>query len=78
MEKKSHHIYSSKFNIIMLQLNQLGNPIDEEQIPEICHWCNFSKIDVADEQISDDEMQDFLEIKNNLQKMSLVIDSLNL
>lgn len=43
MEKENHHIYSRKFNIRMLQLNQIGNPEDEEKIPEIYHWAQLFK-----------------------------------
>lgn len=32
----------------------------------------------ADEQVSDEELPDFMEIKHNLEKMSLIINSLNL
>ena len=37
------HKYSDKFGIYMLQLNQLGNPEDEEQMPEIYYWARLFK-----------------------------------
>ena len=37
------HKYSDKFGIYMLQLNQLGNPEDEENMPEIYYWARFFK-----------------------------------
>ncbi len=43
MEKENHHIYSGKFSIRMLQLNQLGNPEDEEKMPEVYHWAQLFK-----------------------------------
>lgn len=43
MEKENHHIYSRKFSIRMLQLNQLGNLEDEEKMPEVYHWAQLFK-----------------------------------
>lgn len=40
---KTLHKYSDKFGIYMLQLNQLGNPKDEENIPDIYHWAQLFK-----------------------------------
>ena len=40
---KTGHKYSDKFGIYMLQLNQLGNPEDEEQMPEIYYWAQLFK-----------------------------------
>ena len=37
------HKYSDKFGIYLLQLNQLGNPEDEEQMPEIYYWAKLFK-----------------------------------
>ena len=37
------HKYSDKFAIYMLQLNQLGNPKDERDIPEIYYWAQLFK-----------------------------------
>ncbi len=42
-EKETHHIYSRKFHLKMLQLNQLGNPSDEEQMPDIYYWAALFK-----------------------------------
>ena len=41
--EKTHHVYSDKLHIIMLQLNQLGNPKDEELMPELYHWAQLLK-----------------------------------
>ena len=40
---KTGHKYSDKFAIYMLQLNQLGNPKDERDIPEIYYWAQLFK-----------------------------------
>ena len=40
---KTGHKYSDKFAIYMLQLNQLGNPQDERDIPEIYYWAQLFK-----------------------------------
>lgn len=40
---KTKHKYSDKFGIYMLQLNQLGNPEDEKNIPDIYHWAQLFK-----------------------------------
>lgn len=40
---KTGHKYSDKFGIYMLQLNQLGNPDDEKDIPEIYYWAQLFK-----------------------------------
>ena len=37
------HKYSDKFGIYMLQLNQLGNPEDEKNMPEIYYWARLFK-----------------------------------
>ena len=42
-DPKTGHKYSDKFGIYLLQLNQLGNPEDEEQIPEIYYWAQLIK-----------------------------------
>ena len=42
-DPKTGHKYSDKFGIYMLQLNQLGNPEDEEQMPEIYYWARLFK-----------------------------------
>ena len=40
---KTMHKYSDKFGIYMLQLNQLGNPEDEKNMPDIYYWAKFFK-----------------------------------
>ena len=40
---KTKHKYSDKFNIYMLQLNQLGNPDDEQNMPELYYWAQLFK-----------------------------------
>ena len=40
---KTGHKYSDKFGIYMLQLNQLGNPEDEKNMPEIYYWARLFK-----------------------------------
>ena len=37
------HKYSDKFGIYMLQLNQIGNPEDEKNMPEIYYWAKLFK-----------------------------------
>ncbi len=40
---KTRHKYSDKFGIYMLQLNQLGNPEDEKNMPDIYYWAQLFK-----------------------------------
>lgn len=40
---KTSHKYSDKFGIYMLQLNQLGNPDDEKNMPELYYWAQLFK-----------------------------------
>ena len=40
---KTGHKYSDKFGIYMLQLNQLGNPDDEQNMPELYYWAQLFK-----------------------------------
>ena len=40
---KTGHKYSDKFGIYLLQLNQLGNPEDEKNMPEIYYWARLFK-----------------------------------
>lgn len=40
---KTKHKYSDKFNIYMLQLNQLGNPDDEQNMLELYYWAQLFK-----------------------------------
>ena len=40
---KTMHKYSDKFGIYMLQLNQLGNPEDEKNMPDIYYWAQLFK-----------------------------------
>ena len=40
---KTKHKYSDKFGIYMLQLNQLGNPEDEKNMPTLYDWAQFFK-----------------------------------
>lgn len=40
---ETKHKYSDKFGIYMLQLNQIGNPMDEKEKPEIYYWAQFFK-----------------------------------
>ncbi|MBQ3543880.1 MAG: Rpn family recombination-promoting nuclease/putative transposase [Lachnospiraceae bacterium] len=40
---KTLHKYSDKFGIYMLQLNQLGNPEDEKNIPDVYYWAQLFK-----------------------------------
>ena len=40
---KMGHKYSDKFGIYMLQLNQLGNPDDEQNMPELYYWAQLFK-----------------------------------
>ena len=40
---KTKHKYSDKFGIYMLQLNQLGNPDDEQNMPELYYWAQLFK-----------------------------------
>lgn len=40
---KTSHKYSDKFGIYMLQLNQLGNPDDEKNMPELYYWAKLFK-----------------------------------
>ena len=42
-DPKTGHKYSDKFGIYMLQLNQLGNPEDEKNMPEIYYWARLFK-----------------------------------
>lgn len=42
-DSKTGHKYSDKFGIYMIQLNQLGNPEDEKNMPEIYYWARFFK-----------------------------------
>lgn len=35
------HVYSDKIGLRMLQLNQLGNPEDEKEKPELYYWAQF-------------------------------------
>ena len=39
--RRWHHVYSDKLSIRMLQLNQLGNPEDEKENPELYYWAQF-------------------------------------
>ena len=39
--KENGHIYSDKIGIYMLQLNQLGNPKDQENLPDLYHWAQL-------------------------------------
>lgn len=39
--KENGHIYSDKVGIYMLQLNQLGNPKDQEDLPDLYHWAQL-------------------------------------
>ncbi len=43
------HKYSDKFAIYMLQLNQLGNPKDQRDIPEIYYWAQLFKAQTWEE-----------------------------
>lgn len=40
---KTGHKYSDKFGIYMLQLNQLGNPEDEQNMPDLYYWAKLFK-----------------------------------
>ena len=40
---KTKHKYSDKLKIYMLQLNQLGNPEDEQNMPELYYWAQLFK-----------------------------------
>ena len=40
---KTGHKYSDKFGIYLLQLNQLGNPEDEKNMPEFYYWARLFK-----------------------------------
>lgn len=40
---KTGHKYSDKFGIYMLQLNQLGNPDDEKNMPDLYYWAQLFK-----------------------------------
>ena len=40
---KTMHKYSDKFGIYMLQLNQLGNPEDEKNMPDVYYWAQLFK-----------------------------------
>ena len=42
-DPKTGYKYSDKFGIYMLQLNQLGNPEDEENMPKIYYWARLFK-----------------------------------
>ena len=41
INSKTNHIYSDKLSILMLQLNQLGNPEDEKEMPDLYYWAQF-------------------------------------
>ena len=38
---RTKHKYSDKFGIYMLQLNQLGNPEDERNMPDLYYWATL-------------------------------------
>ena len=40
---ENKHKYSDKFGIYMLQLNQIGDPKDEKERPELYYWAQFFK-----------------------------------
>ena len=42
-DPKTGHKYSDKFGIYLLQLNQLGKPEDEKNMPEIYYWARLFK-----------------------------------
>ena len=46
---KTMHKYSDKFGIYMLQLNQLGNPEDEKNMPDIYYWAQLFKASTWEE-----------------------------
>ena len=43
METKHRHIYTGKFAIKLLQLNQLGKPEDEKANPNLYYWAQLFK-----------------------------------
>ena len=46
---KTMHKYSDKFGIYMLQLNQLGNPEDEKNMPDVYYWAQLFKASTWEE-----------------------------
>lgn len=49
VNKKTNHIYSDKLTILMLQLNQLGNPNDEKSMPELYAYAQLFRAETWEE-----------------------------
>lgn len=49
INSETNHIYSDKLTILMLQLNQLGNPEDEKTMPDLYYWVQLFRASTWEE-----------------------------
>ena len=69
--KKTNHVYSDKIGMYVLQLNQLGNPKYEKELPELYHWAQLFQATTWEEiKMLADKNEDMKECMVTMKKLT--------